>query len=120
MVTSNKAGVGSLTPFLPLRFLSLPLPLRPLGPGGPALAAWGSGDCVSPLASDLQSRDCDGAGRLGDGCGRPGLQGLRAALPGPVVVACFWPQRRLGQPIIDCYDLVTSVFVLGMVITCAS
>lgn len=62
-----------------------------------------------------------GAGRLGDGCGRSRSAGLRAALPGPAAVAVLppagsWAPWRLRLPI-DCYDLVTGIFVLGAAIT---
>lgn len=62
-----------------------------------------------------------GAGRLGDGCGRPRSARLRAALPGPAAVAVLppagsWAPWRLGLPI-DCYDLVSGVFDLGAAIT---
>lgn len=64
------------------------------------------------------------AGLLGDGCSCPGLQGwglrdtwTRCRRGG--TSGWLLGMAKLGLPI-DRYDLVTGVFVLGAVITCAS
>lgn len=122
MVTSNKAGVGSSLPSS-LSVSQLPPP-RPPRPGGPALATGGSGECVSPLDSDLQSRVCARGWAFGRRLWPPRSARLRAVLPGPAAGAVLppagsWARRRLGLSF-HCYDLVAGVFVLGVAITCAS
>lgn len=73
MVTSNKAGVGSLAPFLPLGFLASPTPTEDLValhlPPGALVNVFPRSVPVSNLGI------VTGTGRLGDGCGSPGLQG---------------------------------------------
>lgn len=80
MVTSNKAWVGSLPPFLPRRFLASPTPTSPTW--WPALAVVGSGECVSPgrLRSPVSGLWPSQA--VGSWLWPPRSAGLRAAIPG--------------------------------------
>lgn len=124
MVTSNKAWVGSLPPFLPQHFLASPTPTSPTW--WPALAVVSSGECVSPgrLRSPVSGLWPSQA--VGSWLWPPRSAGLRAVVPG--AAAAVAPQagwllgtaRHGGGVPIDLYDLVTGVFAQGVVITCAS
>lgn len=124
MVTSNKAWVGSLPPFLPQRFLASPTPTSPTW--WPALAVVSSGECVSPgrLRSPVSGLWPSQA--VGSWLWPPRSAGLRAVVPG--AAAAVAPQagwllgtaRHGGGVPIDLYDLVTGVFAQGVVMTCAS